>query len=237
MERLDACYFCGTAADAPLREVSITHGAREDDPEASVAVTLCADCERKLQTVLGHVFENVESRRVEDASEVTRDARPEPDDDGSVGSATGRTPSGESVDRIDVSSEEAGATGRRLYDDIPDINEVTPTTSSDGDEQPDDAAGDEAELLEDEEPTVRARATAGDPLDGVSVAEYNRVMRLLQNREFPMARAAFVDLASSAYDLGEDAVEQVLETVIDQGALEDRDGDLVRPGERGGPGS
>ena len=89
-------------------------------------------------------------------------------------------------------------------------------------------------MLDDEPTPVRARATRTDPLDGVSVAEYNRVMRLLQNRDFPMPRAAFVDLATSAYELDDGTVEQVLDAVIDQGALADRDGDLVRPGEGGG---
>ena len=55
-------------------------------------------------------------------------------------------------------------------------------------------------------------------------------MRLLQNRSFPIDRVAFVDLAASAYDLGEDTVESVLDAVIEQGALTEAEGELDRPG-------
>ncbi len=212
MERLEACYFCGAAEDAPLREVTVTPRRRRDDPDAAVSLTLCRSCERKLQRVLSGLFERVESRdgagaEVETADEAPSEA-PEP------------------IDRIDVDSGDDEPRGRReLFAD--------PPAGRDRDDDEDEAAED-AEIIEEaEETTVTARATVNskEALDGVSVAEYNRVMRLLQNREFPMARGAFVDLAANAYDLAEETVETVLDAVIEQGALADRDGELVKPGE------
>ncbi len=289
MDRLDACYFCGTAGEAPLREVSIAPRARRGDPEATVAATLCPSCEGKLQNVLGRLFDHVESRRVGgegDAAEGSAGTGPDPGsgattdrrsgaeadqgsgptaDDGGVAGAgePGRAAPDEAdhrVDRIDVSGERdderrGGSDRRPLFDPAPDIQEVPEPAANEDDAPADDASsaetatdapgstgadpsGEDAEIIADEEdgPTVRARATAsaGDPLDGVSVAEYNRVLRLLQNREFPMAREAFVDLASSAYDLEAGTVEQVLDAVVEKGALAERDGDLVRPGGTGG---
>ena len=212
MARLEACYFCGTAEDAPLREVNVTPRRRRDDPEAAVTLTLCRSCERKLERVLSGLFEHVESR-----------------DSGGEAEPAEAEEEAEPIDRIDVDSGGKGRRGRReLFDDPPvDSDQDDEAAPTEDDEE-------DAEIIE-EEPAVTARATVNskEALDGVSVAEYNRVMRLLQNREFPMARGAFVDLAASAYDLPEETVETVLDAVIEQGALADRDGELAKPGEGG----
>lgn len=225
MVRRGACYFCG--ADDRLRTVSITQRDRRDDPDAAVSETLCRSCERKLERVLGGLFDHVESGQATTG-------------DDPAGSAT-EDDRGEPVDHIDVSSDqEAGRTGRqgrrRLFSDD-EGSHPTDTTdaaapSADAADDPEAEGTDDAEILDDE-PRVRARATttSGGPLDGVSVDEYNRVIRLLQNREFPMAREAFVDLAASAYDLAEETVQAVIDSVIDQGTLAERGGALVRPDE------
>lgn len=208
MERLDACYFCGTAADAPLREVSISPRDQRGDPDATVRVTLCPTCEHKLEQVLSGLFEHVESRpTTDDGASVPRDVDTESNGEDSDTPVDDPDP----IDRIDVATQ-------------PPTDEPTATTGGDD--------GD-AEFIQ-EGPRVRARSAAitKESLEGVSVAEYNRVMRLLQNRAFPMARTAFVDLAASAYDLSEETVEAVLDTVIDQGALGEREGQLVREDDR-----
>lgn len=228
MDRLDACYFCGTAADAPLRAVTIAPRDRRDDPDAAVRVTLCPSCEDKLERVLVGLFDHVESRRVESSE---RGETAESADD------EAEPPDREVVDRIDVSAESEDADTpregrRRLFTDASgDEDPDSDTEASDAEAA--EPADEDAEILDDEEPRVRARATSNpeEALDGVSVAEYNRVMRLLQNREFPMARAAFVDLADSAYDLGEETVQTVLDAVIDKGGLDESEGQLVRPDE------
>ena len=229
MDRLEACYFCGTAEDAPLREVTVTPRRRRDDPDAAVALTLCRSCERKLERVLTGLFEHVESRpRAEGGGDAEPADEAEPADDEP---ATEPEP----VDRIDVAPSRSDEGRRELFSDPPvPAVEDEPDVGAGGDAEPadaDDAEEDDAEIVDEEPVTARATVSSTDALDGVSVSEYNKVMRLLQNREFPMARGAFVDLAANAYDLGEDAVESVLDAVIDQGALADRDGELVRPGE------
>lgn len=81
---------------------------------------------------------------------------------------------------------------------------------------------------------------AGDPVDGsmddgsVSVLEYNRVMRLLENRELPVERIAFRELATSAYELSPGTVDAVIDAAIDGRLLdEDEEGRLVRSPDRG----
>lgn len=74
-----------------------------------------------------------------------------------------------------------------------------------------------------------AGADEGRDSDGPSLTrlEYNKVMRLLKNREFPVDRAEFVTVASNAYQFSESEVDQVLDAAIDHGLLDERDGQLV----------
>ncbi len=96
-------------------------------------------------------------------------------------------------------------------------------TDSDGTESTD--TGDEAE----------SEAEAGDGGESeearttVSALEYNKVMRLLQNREFPVDREGFERVAANAYELAEHECAEVIDLAIDRGLVAERDGQLVRP--------
>ena len=97
----------------------------------------------------------------------------------------------------------------------------TPTGSDDG---PDDAASDESPTAStDEEETAATARTS------ISALEYNKVMRLLQNREFPVGREEIETVAASAYDLSRAECAEVIDLAVDRG-LVGEDGDrLVRP--------
>lgn len=56
---------------------------------------------------------------------------------------------------------------------------------------------------------------------------YGKVLRLLQNREFPMARSDVEGLAAGAYDLEDDEVDAIIEHAVEQGDLE-LDGRQIR---------
>ncbi|WP_159901671.1 hypothetical protein [Salinirussus salinus] len=90
--------------------------------------------------------------------------------------------------------------------------------------------------------TATEAATAGDTADErggtdpdrevtatVSALEYNKVMRLLQNREFPVDRAEIETVAASAYELSESECAAVIDLAVDRGLIAERDGQLVRP--------
>ena len=91
--------------------------------------------------------------------------------------------------------------------------------------------------------TATDAATAGDTADEsrggtepdrevtatVSALEYNKVMRLLQNREFPVDRAEIETVAASAYELSESECAAVIDLAVDRGLIAERDGQLVRP--------
>jgi hypothetical protein len=63
----------------------------------------------------------------------------------------------------------------------------------------------------------------------VSALEYNKVMRLLQNREFPIERSEIVGVAASAYELSESDCAAVIDLAVDRGLIDERNGQLVRP--------
>lgn len=74
-----------------------------------------------------------------------------------------------------------------------------------------------------------ASSDADDPLANVSTRTYNRVVRLLQNREFPVDRAEFETLATNAYEMEPDECATALDAIVEKGLLEERDGKFYRP--------
>ncbi|AXG07337.1 hypothetical protein DU500_13395 [Haloplanus rubicundus] len=107
------------------------------------------------------------------------------------------------------------------------IGEVT---FESGDATPDDeAATDGRDGDDDETVTVTERDADGDG-SGTDDSEsgtnesdvpdgYHKVLRLLQNREFPMERADLTALVTGAYDVSEPQCERILETAIERGVL------------------
>jgi hypothetical protein len=100
-----------------------------------------------------------------------------------------------------------------------DIGEVT---FESGDAVSDDeAATDGRDDDDDETVTVTERDDAdNDTDDDTDVPDgYHKVLRLLQNREFPMERADLTALVTGAYDVSEPQCERILETAIERGVL------------------
>lgn len=59
---------------------------------------------------------------------------------------------------------------------------------------------------------------------------YRKVIRLLQNREFPVRRVEIEDLASNAYKLSPRECSDAIDAIIQKGLLVEDDGMLRRPG-------
>lgn len=58
--------------------------------------------------------------------------------------------------------------------------------------------------------------------------EYNKVVKLLQNREFPVEIEEITVVARSAYEIDRNTTHTILDVLIDRGVLEDRGDELVR---------
>jgi hypothetical protein len=112
-------------------------------------------------------------------------------------------------------------------------DEPATTEPAELDEQPGIEEGDEptvsAEPDRDEPNRADTEESDGERRQSISALEYNKVMRLLQNREFPVDRMELMAVAANTYDLSESDCAEVLEMAIDRGLLA-RDGNkLVKP--------
>ena len=201
MSRLSACYFCGTALDEPLAEVAL-------DPDAAdpPVVTLCPACREKLETVIEALpagDPTPTSAAAEPASAAADPASPA--DDGQAPARDDGSASGAGVD----------PTGGESGDSAP---AATPGAG----ESATDAAG------ADEGGDGERSIVEGE--QEISALEYNKVMRLLQNREFPVDREEIVAVAANAYEVSRRDCARVIDVAIDRGLLaEDDRGRLVRP--------
>jgi hypothetical protein len=76
----------------------------------------------------------------------------------------------------------------------------------------------------------RAKQThddAGDDGPSLTALEYNKVMRLLQNREFPVERAEIHEVATSAYDITDREFDAIIDAAIQRGLIDEQNGQLV----------
>lgn len=177
-----------------------------------------------------------ESGESDDDTETVEDetATDDSEDDTGIGSET----------EPDVPDEfEAASVGERGgSDDEPsdetatarsDSESAAPTPDDDTTQAPPAASNQSGQPTQ--ESTETATGESGDDQQtpkteaSISALEYNKVMRLLQNREFPVERGEIVAIASSAYDLRENECAQVVDLAVDRGLLVEREGQLYRP--------
>ncbi len=72
-------------------------------------------------------------------------------------------------------------------------------------------------------------ADGGEGGQSLSRLEYDKVMRLLQNREFPVDRAEIRTVAVSAYEISGERFDRVIEAAVERDLIAEEDGRLVRP--------
>jgi hypothetical protein len=214
---LRSCYFCGRTGEG-LDAYPVVPGrlAAEATPADPARVVLCPDCRSKLRRVLEIALADA---RDPDPGGVT------PGEDGDGGGGPEVT-----FDAARAAGDGDGADG--ASDDAAGDGDTTRPT-----EDGDDAAGDGDATRPTEDGDDRDDPdTAGDGerstdtpgLGSGAGGPYRKALRLLQNREFPMERAALVEVMSSAYDLDATECERIVEFAIERGALVDDDGTLRR---------
>ena len=147
-------------------------------------------------------------------SMVRDDLVDEPDDD-----LTDGEPVDGGLAEQDEADQSVDPTGSDIADEADEFDDIGPRSGDEtpnGNDQPDAAGADETHPSTDDKPSI-------------SALEYNKVMRLLQNREFPVDREEIVTVAANAYQLSEADCLAVIDLAIDRGLLAE-DGDvLVRP--------
>jgi len=238
MDRLASCYFCGTAMDDTLREYRVVPAELRDDDVTTA--TLCPSCHDKLERLLAPVVGaaggdgvTLDARRQTPESADGRPAEAqsgtaEPDERAAGPAEGGGEPAGDEregaggtdPDLVDVDGPLADGTASDEDDD----KRVRITHTGGGDEAADggDESGGDADTDAGANEPAPARTT-------VSALEHNKVMRLLQNREFPVDRAEIQTVAANAYGLAESECAEVIDLAIDRGLIAEEDGQLVRP--------
>jgi hypothetical protein len=221
MNRLSSCYFCGVAPDESLRDYPLAPG--DGDPTA--VVTLCPTCRRKLETVLSTVTSSTAEGSEEPA--IVTEAAAELDAGGPEAFEPG-TGDDESL------AAEAGGTETLAAGDIETAADVTAAAEADDEPNPDldsatDSRGGVPETGATAERSDEASTGDDDRETTLSALEYNKVMRLLQNREFPVDRTEIVDLAAGAYELTEPECDEIVDLAVDRGLVDQEAGKLVQP--------
>ncbi|MEF8974805.1 MAG: hypothetical protein V5A21_01070 [Halapricum sp.] len=247
MDRLSSCYFCGDAVDAAIEEYPLVRSEQYPDIETGQRIVLCPSCRRKLTTVVERVLEAA----LDSDSQASAQGIPELDEDDplidldreaedamtatDVQQMSGSDEAGATTSEDDGGIEQEGDT-----DDQPASGDSTgwvEKTSGDevGDDETeaDDDTTEQVETEVDDDPAEQddeasgSDATEGD--DAYEQAEYNKVVRLLQNREFPVDIEEITVVARSAYNIDRETTHEILEALIDRGVVEDKGDRLVRP--------
>lgn len=146
------------------------------------------------------------------------------DEPGTAGLTPPRTESGgqasETVDRSDGGTEEDTPESADSRED------ATPESA---DAREDATPGSTGEAVS-ETPTTASSESASDGAENhqYSKSEFNKIVRLLQNREFPVDIDELVVVSRSAYGIDEGTCHAVINALIERGVIADQGEELVR---------
>ncbi|AHG01201.1 hypothetical protein HALLA_19720 [Halostagnicola larsenii XH-48] len=137
------------------------------------------------------------------------------------------------------SSEPTAATDHGItLERTADAESSTGTSTADSPVEDDtDSSADEAHDTDSSTDEDRDAESAADDGGSSNAADsgtspprgYGKVIRLLRNREFPMARGDVETLAAGAYDLEPHTVEEIIEYAFEDGEFQEDGDQLVRP--------
>ncbi|WP_435063425.1 hypothetical protein [Halobaculum sp. EA56] len=163
------------------------------------------------------------SRRDEAATDPDRGTDLDPGSPTATTDATDPGAEPDGTDRPDATDD--------AVDEFERPTEATADTAEDRSAADDTDAGADADPAGesaggDADPAGAATPPNGEPSDEPD--QFRTVMRLLNNREFPVERATVTDLAAGAYDLEDHEVAEILDYAIERGILAEEDGTLVK---------
>jgi len=249
MDRLASCYFCGVAVDAPLEEYPVVPRDLRPSVENQQTVVLCPECRRKLSTIVDSV-----AAAATDPDQTTLAGNsPDAVTSESADAADDIEQPTEAIESTDDRPADSSLIEGFGHDDEPSLIEVEGTPEDDeptaGDvvsnedqreetADADDSKGGDADDTtdtgvsddtDDEDAADTGDATEETPEQDFDRSSYNRVVRLLQNRDFPLEIEEITTIAGSAYEIERRETEAIIDALVDRGVI-DRDGSqLFRP--------
>ncbi|CCQ34448.1 hypothetical protein HLRTI_002143 [Halorhabdus tiamatea SARL4B] len=253
MDRLASCYFCGVAVDAPLEEYPVVPRDLRPSVENQQTVVLCPQCRRKLSTIVDSVVAatadpdqttlsgnesdtdetgSADAENVERTTEDVESSADRPADSSLIEGFGHDEPSLIEVEGT-AEDDESTAVDGVAAEGEPERSEPKPEDTEDEDQTADADAADPAGATEtgnddSGDATASTAETETDDRD-FSTSSYNRVVRLLQNRNFPLDVDEITTIAGSAYEIERRETEAIIDALVDRGVIE-RDGEqLFRP--------
>jgi hypothetical protein len=237
MDQLSSCYFCGGALDASLSEYPIIPKSLDPEAEKQGTVVLCSTCREKLATIVEPAVEAAKADARETVEPAT-DAGPAEPTGPSGGSETPTGNEGpvdsviEPADDGSLLGDDGASAAKRSQADRQ--SGAGSTSGSDGTARDSAAPSDERTVEPSggsDEGADGGDADAGENGDGsgpsLTKLEYNKVMRLLQNREMPVDRAEIREVAVNAYDIDGEQFDAIIDAAVDRDLIGQADGQLV----------
>lgn len=220
--RVVLCSACKPTLEELLEPLLTRAGT--DDPTTASTATSSTEAKATAATEHGPVATS-------DAGSTTRQERETTTESGHATGEDNRTDTagtGGSDDETDASTAELesphqdGITfdGFESSDAVDATDDEAVDTESDSTDDPPADSSDKTPA--DSQPSQQSKSARKPP------TAYGKVIRLLQNREFPMKRTAVENLAAGAYDLQSDEVEAIVDHALETGEFVESGGKLRR---------
>jgi hypothetical protein len=242
MPDLQACYFCGAVDD--LTRVAVVPPRFDPTPDEQRRVVLCPTCRTKLAETIRPLADRLD--RAAAGGHPAESTGGTPSGAGSEDADADATDEARGPDRAAAPDEAPSRTGGADADDggitFGPSTDDADADATDAEREDVDRAG-SGPPAEDADPSARDAGGNGGPSPSPSAASgatgaapgrdtpagYRQVLRLLSNRDLPMARDAVEALASSAYDVDRRQVAAVLDAAVERGDLVEERGQLRQP--------
>ena len=234
MRALQSCDFCG---DDAVGTFEVIPPALEPTDTEQRRVVLCPGCKARLEDLLEPVLARLDVDSADEPAKTTpgrangHAARPTTPES-AVGAAREATTVEETTATADSGESQAPTASN---DDAAANDQDTHATPAleDGITFEDAGTRDGGETSDPAAPTAADDSSDDTAEESVSQKQrpptgYGKVLRLLQNREFPMARSAVEGLAAGAYDLESEEVDAIIEHALEDGEFVEERGELQR---------
>ncbi|WP_247730794.1 hypothetical protein [Halovivax limisalsi] len=235
MRELRTCDFCG---DDPRGTYEIVPPELSPTEAEQRRVVLCEACRATLSELLEPLLARARGESIEGDAGPAHPADANRDEKfGTAEAASSSGPPSESG-ALDTGGDErhGDAAGTESgSSDADGLEESGPTGDAGSADAPDAADGrasddrGTADAGNDGESPAAPDASAGAAAESTAPQSYGKVLRLLRNRDLPMARSDVEGLAAGAYDLESHQVEAILDRAIERGDLIE-DGRQIRLG-------
>jgi len=232
MDRLASCYFCGDAFDASLSEYPVVPKTLQSTAEDGPTVVLCGACRRKLGAVMDEVVAATDGDVATDdrgeQAAVTNGARSDdssPLDDGAGSESATTADEWEAPVDDEAASAESDVSEDATTEHTAESTEPTDTSRAESDDT--ETAASSPAASDDSETTAASAGASDDPT--LTKLEYNKVMRLLKNRPFPVDKGEIRDVATSAYEISPGEFDAVIEAAVERDLIAVENGQFVDP--------